>query len=278
MKRLFLLGYPVAHSLSPAMQNAALKALGLDYEYGLMPVPPGGLAARVGELRGASAGFNVTIPHKVTVIPLLDCLDESASAVGAVNTVVNHHGRLIGYNTDCTASTRALRERNGDLGGSRVVVLGAGGAARAVSMGLARHVELIRILARDAAKARELAGEVRARTGAIVEGGSIEDAEEVTRVADILVNATPVGMSPNIGTSPVAPETLHGGLLVFDLVYNPERTQLLADAERAEAHTLGGLPMLIYQGAEALRLWTGREAPEGLMMEAARRAIGGAAT
>ncbi len=278
MKRLFLLGYPVAHSLSPAMQNAALKALGLDYEYSLMPVHPGGLATRVGELRSASAGFNVTIPHKVAVIPLLDCLDESASAVGAVNTIVNHHGRLTGYNTDCTASTRTLRERIGDLGGSRVVVLGAGGAARAVSMGLARHVEWIRILARDKAKARALTDEVRARTGANVEGGGIEDAAEVTRAADILVNATPVGMSPNIGASPVAPEALHGGLLVFDLVYNPEKTQLLADAERAGAQIIGGLPMLVYQGAEALRLWTGKEAPEALMMEAAGRAIGGAAT
>jgi shikimate dehydrogenase len=275
LKRLFLLGYPVAHSLSPAMQNAALKALGLDYEYGLMPVPPGGLATRVGELRGTSAGFNVTIPHKVAVIPLLDCLDESASAVGAVNTVVNDGGRLTGYNTDCTASTRALREHYGDLGGCRVVVLGAGGVARAVSMGLAPHAEWVRILARDEAKALALGGEVHARTGATIQGGGIEDAAESIRAADILVNATPVGMSPNIGSSPAPAEALHGGLLVFDLVYNPERTQLLADAEKAGARTLGGLPMLVYQGAEALRLWTGRDAPEALMMEAARSAIGG---
>jgi shikimate dehydrogenase len=257
------------------MQNAALKELGLNYEYGLMPVPPGGLAARVGELRGTSAGFNVTIPHKVTIGPLLDCLDESASAVGAVNTVVNDGGRLTGYNTDCAACVRALRERYGDLSGCRVVVLGAGGAARAVSMGLAPHAEWIRILARDKTKALALAGEVRARTGAIVEGVGVEDSVENIHAADILVNATPVGMSPNIGASPVPSEALHARLLVFDLVYNPERTQLLSDAERASARILGGLPMLVYQGAEALRLWTGREAPEVLMMEAARRAIGG---
>lgn len=275
MKRLYLLGYPVAHSLSPAMQNAALKALGLDYEYALMPVPPGGLAARVSELRATSAGFNVTIPHKVAIIPLLDGLDESASAVGAVNTVVNDGGRLTGYNTDCTASTRALREHYGDLGGCRVVVLGAGGAARAVSMGLAPHTEQIRILARDVAKARALASEVHARTGARAEGGDIEDAAESIRAADILVNATPVGMTPNVGASPVPAEALHVDLLVFDLVYNPERTQLLSDAERVGALTLGGLPMLVYQGAEALRLWTGREAPEALMIDAARSTLGG---
>jgi shikimate dehydrogenase len=144
-------------------------------------------------------------------------------------------------------------------------------------MGLAPYAEWIRILARYKTKALALAGEVRARTGAIVEGGGIEDSAKNIHAADILVNATPVGMSPNIGASPVPAEALHAGLLVFDLVYNPERTQLLSDAERAGARTLGGLPMLVYQGAESLRLWTGREAPEALMMEAARRAIGGVA-
>jgi shikimate dehydrogenase len=277
VKLLYLLGHPVAHSLSPAMQNAALRALGLDYEYRLMPVPPEDLEKKADELRDLSiAGFNVTIPHKVAVLPLLDELDETASAVGAVNTVVNSGGRLRGYNTDCVAAARALREVYGDLAGCRVVVLGAGGAARAVASGLAPHAEWISVLARDEAKAKALAGEVRGQTGAEIRGGDLGGVGELLSSADILVNATPVGMSPNKGESPVEARALHTGLLVFDLVYNPERTRLLRDAEAAGARTLGGLAMLVYQGAEAFRLWTGREAPESLMMRAARDALGGA--
>ena len=277
MRLLYLLGYPVAHSLSPAMQNAALSALGLAYEYRLMPVPPGELGRRICELRDLSvAGFNVTIPHKVAVIPLLDELDETASAVGAVNTVVNNGGRLTGYNTDSTASTRALREAYGDLNGCRVVVLGAGGAARAVASGLAPHAERISVLARDEAKAGSLAGEVSKQIGAEVRSGGLGGAGSAISSADILVNATPVGMSPKEGMSPVEARALHSRLLVFDLVYNPERTRLLADAEAAGARTLGGLRMLVYQGAEAFRLWTGRDAPEALMMGTARAALGGA--
>ena len=274
MRRLHLVGYPVAHSLSPVMQNAAVEALGLDYEYSLMPVLPEELNERISTLRDPLvAGFNVTIPHKISVIPLLDALDKTASAVGAVNTVVNDGGRLVGFNTDCTASTRALRERYGDLEGCRAVVIGAGGAARAVANGLALHAERIRILARDGAKAESLSRQVQGN--ASVKGGSLGEATRAIRAADILVNATPVGMTPNTGTSPVPAEALHGELLVFDLVYNPERTRLLADAEAVGARTLGGLPMLVYQGAEALRLWTGRAAPEALMMEMARSVIGG---
>jgi shikimate dehydrogenase len=275
---LYLLGYPVAHSLSPTIQNAALRALGLGYEYRPMPVPPGDLEKKVEELRDLSvAGFNVTIPHKVAILPLLDELDETASAVGAVNTVVNRGGRLRGYNTDSPASTRALREAYGELAGCRVVVLGAGGAARAVASGLAPHTEWISVLARDEAKAESLARDVRGRTGAEIRGGDLGEAEKIISSADILVNATPVGMSPNVGVSPVEAGALHPGLLVFDLVYNPERTRLLRDAESAGARTIGGLAMLVYQGAEAFRLWTGREAPEALMMGAARDALGGAA-
>ncbi len=277
MKLLYLLGHPVAHSLSPAMQNAALRALGLDYEYRLLPVPPEGLVEKVAELRdGDVAGFNVTIPHKVVIIPLLDELDETASTVGAVNTVVNRDGRLKGYNTDCLASTRALRGAYGDLAGCRVVVLGAGGAARAVASGLASHAEWIKIIARDEEKAKALAKQIRG-TDAEIRGGGLGEAPGMIRSADILVNTTPVGMSPNRGESPADASVLHPGLLVFDLVYNPERTRLLADAEAAGARALGGLAMLVYQGAEAFRLWTGREAPEALMMRAAREALGGAA-
>jgi shikimate dehydrogenase len=278
VRLLYLLGYPVAHSLSPAMQNAALEALGLDYEYLLMPVPPSDLSGTVSNLRDASvAGFNVTIPHKVAVIPLLDEVDETASTVGAVNTVVNSGGRLRGYNTDSVAATRVLREAYGSLSGCRAVILGAGGAARAVASGLAPHAERITVLARDPAKAEALAAEVAEHTGAEIHAAGIGEASKVTPYADVLVNATPAGMHPNVGSTPIEAGALHRGLLVFDLVYNPEKTRLLREAEAAGARTVGGLPMLVYQGAEALRLWTGRAAPEVLMLDAARAALGGAA-
>jgi shikimate dehydrogenase len=279
LRRLYLLGYPVAHSLSPAMQNAAIKALGLDYEYSLMPVPPAELATRVTELRQpAVAGFNVTIPHKVSVIPLLEALDETASRVGAVNTVVNEGKHLKGYNTDSVASTRVLREAYGSLSGCRAVILGAGGAARAVVAGLAPHAEQITILARDAAKARALADEMMTRAGAELRVARIGDAHATIRHSDILVNATPAGMHPNTDAPPTDAANLHAGLLVFDLIYNPEKTRLLREAEAAGARTVGGLAMLVYQGAEALRLWTGKKAPEALMLEAARAALGGDTT
>jgi shikimate dehydrogenase len=276
LRRLYLLGYPVTHSISPQMQGAAIEALGLDYRYEAMPVPPESLAKVVEELRDDSvAGFNVTIPHKVTILPLLNMLDASASSVGAVNTVVNDNGQLRGYNTDSLAAVRALGEAHGDLEGCRVVILGAGGAARAIASGLAPKARWIRILARDTAKAEALASEVGERHGVDVLGEGLGDVHRSVAAADILVNATPVGMSPDVDRNPVDAHHLHPSLLVFDLVYNPERTRLLLDAAAAGAKTLGGLTMLVYQGAEALRLWSGRRAPEEVMMGAARRALRG---
>ena len=276
MRRLYLLGYPVAHSISPQMQGAAIEALGVDYRYEAVPVPPESLGKVVAGLRDPSvAGFNVTIPHKVAILPLLDEVDNTASEVGAVNTVVNDDGYLRGYNTDSPAAVRVLSEVFVDLDGCRVVILGAGGAARAVASGLAPKARWIRILARDAAKAETLANGIREQYGIDVLGASLGEAQSSVGAADILVNATPVGMSPDVDHSPIDAHILHPGLLVFDLVYRPERTQLLLDAEAAGARTLGGLTMLVYQGAEALRLWTGRRAPEDVMMGAARRALGG---
>ncbi len=145
-----------------------------------------------------------------------------------------------------------------------------------MASGLGPHAAGIKIIARDEEKAKALAKQIRG-TDAEIRGGGLGEAPGMIRSADILVNTTPVGMSPNRGESPADASVLHPGLLVFDLVYNPERTRLLADAEAAGARTLGGLAMLVYQGAEAFRLWTGREAPEVLMMRAAREALGGAA-
>lgn len=266
MRRCYLVGYPVGHSMSGVMHNAAFGHMGLDMEYTLRSVAPGDLARFIREELTCEdvAGANVTVPHKVAVLGLMDELDGKAEAIGAVNTVVNVGGSLRGYNTDCVGAERALREAYGPLGGARVVLLGAGGAARALAHCLSREAESLVILNRDPLKARLLAEETRGV--AEVTWGGLGQID--LRGADILVNSTPVGMYPDARESPVEPGLLHDGLLVFDLVYNPVKTRLLRDAEAAGARTLSGVSMLVYQGAEAFRLWTGLEAPTGVMMEA----------
>jgi len=258
--------------MSGVMHNAAFRHLGLDMEYSLRSVAPGDLGRFVrGELtRGDVAGANVTVPHKVAVMGLLDELEREAEKIGAVNTVVNRGGRLRGFNTDGVGAERALREAYGPLGGARVVLLGAGGAARALAYYLSREAESLVILNRDPLKARLLAE----RTGGVAEvtWGGLGQMD--LRGADVLVNSTPVGMSPGTYESPVEPRQLHGGLLVFDLVYNPVETRLLRDAEEAGARTLSGVSMLVYQGAEAFRLWTGREAPVEVMRNAVIAELG----
>lgn len=275
MRNCILLGYPIGHSMSAAMQNAAFTALGIDCMYRLKQVRPEDLAEAIKELRSTSVlGANATIPHKVTITYLLDELDTFAQTVGAVNTIVNQGGRLRGYNTDGPAALRAMREAFGSLDGSRVVLLGAGGAARSVAYILAENMAKLTILNRDKEKARELAFQLR-RVGADIELGDLESLGKVLSTADILVNATPVGMAPNIDATPVDSKHFHEGLLVFDLVYNPVKTRLLAEAEMAGAKTLSGVKMLVYQGADAFHLWTGREPPEAVMLGAVRDALRG---
>jgi shikimate dehydrogenase len=267
LKRCYLIGHPVEHSMSGVMHNAAFINMGLDMEYILVPVLPGNLRRFMREdiSQEDVAGANVTIPHKVAVMSLLDEVEEEAKEIGAVNTIVNEGGHLKGYNTDGAGAVKAIREAYGPLEGARVVLLGAGGAARALVYYLAREAESLVILNRDPLKAKLIADRAQGR-GAGVRWGGLDQTD--VRDADILVNSTPVGMFPNSGASPVDPRCLHGGLLVFDLVYNPVKTRLLEDAERAGARTLSGVSMLVYQGAEAFKLWTGLGAPVEVMREA----------
>jgi shikimate dehydrogenase len=276
LKLCYLVGYPVAHSVSPAMHNAAFRHLGLSYEYQPRAVEPGRLEEFIeGGLRSPSVrGANVTIPHKVEVVRLMDKLDETAEAVGAVNTIVNDDGSLTGYNTDGLGAVRALEETYGDLRGRRVILIGAGGAARAVAHRLVGLVGELIILNRDEVRAADLKESVKRFGGASVKSGGILDLANVVGYSDILINATSVGMKPDTVFTPVDPKLLHPGLLVFDLIYNPPRTRLLADAEAAGAKTLGGADMLVYQGAEAFRLWTGVKPPEALMMRVVKQMLG----
>ena len=274
-----VIGDPVAHSMSPVMHNAAFSELRLDYVYAAFAVRPADLAGAVAAVRALNLrGINVTDPHKVAILPLLDRVEPQAEKIGAVNTVVNDDGVLTGYNTDAAGFLKALLERGVDPAGKKVVVLGAGGASRAVSYALAEHGARLEIMNRaleiDWAEdlARWLAQVFKRRVRAHV----LDEAalSLVLEDADILVNATSMGMSPDAGVSPVPASLLRPGLAVFDVVYSPLKTQLLAEAEAAGAETIGGIDMLTWQGALAFSLWTGREAPVELMRKTAIEVMG----
>jgi len=261
--------------VSPAIHNACFRALHLDCEYRLAPVDAGDLDAFMGDRvrRGDVGGCNVTIPHKVAVMEHLDELDDAARVIGAVNTVVSEGGALKGYNTDYLGGVRALEEEYGDLGDAEAVILGAGGAARAIAYGLGCKARKVTVLNRDPDKAEALASGINGESSASIGFASLSELRDYVDTADIVVNATPVGMNPRTGETIIPVKHLRKGLLIYDLVYNPVKTRLLADAERAGARTLGGLMMLVYQGAESFRLWTGLHPPTGLMMREAEASL-----
>ncbi len=273
-----LIGDPVEHTMSPVMHNAAYKKLGLDYIYIPFRVEPEQLAPAVDGLRALNvSGFNVTIPHKVSIIPMLDGLNPLAEKIGAVNTVVNKDGELRGYNTDAEGFLRALLEKGVEPDGKNIVVLGAGGAARAVTYILAERKSSLTILNRrqelDWAEAiAELIKEDFGKAVKVLELREDNLAEALEK-ADILVNATSVGMSPAGSESPVPAGLLKAGLVVFDVVYNPVVTRLLGEAKAAGAQTIGGVDMLAWQGALAFEKWTGREAPLDLMRKEALKML-----
>ena len=260
-----VIGYPVGHSRSPLMHNAALQAIKRDGVY--LPLEVDDIASficgfvhpKTKKFDWNLRGLSVTIPHKLTVIPLLDALDATAQRVGAVNTIVVEGERLIGYNTDVAGAMQPL-EAQIALRGARVAVLGAGGSARAVCYGLSERGAVTTVYARDASKAQMLADEFNAGSAALA---------SFNGECDIVINCTPIGMKGfGEGESPVRAATLRGVKLVFDLVYNPEMTQLLSDAQQAGCVTLGGLTMLVAQAGEQFRLWTGETVPHKLMWRA----------
>ncbi len=269
-----LIGDPVEHSMSPIMHNAAFRETGLDFVYVPFRVEKEEVGKAIDSMRALNIkGLNVTIPHKIAVLQFLDELDPLAEQIGAVNTIVNDDGYLKGYNTDASGFLQTLLERGIEPEGKNVVILGAGGAARAISFILADRgahlVILNRLLELDWAK--ELAGRISqtfAREVAALELNR-ENLAGALGKADILVNATSVGMSPNTDQTPVDSDLLKPGFTVFDIVYNPIKTRLLREAESAGAETIEGLDMLVWQGALAFEKWTGREAPVKLMRDEA---------
>ena len=269
-----IIGDPIEHTMSPAMHNAAFKNKEVDYVYLPFRVKKEELGRAIEGMRALNLrGLNVTIPHKVAVIPLIDELDNLAEKIGAVNTIVNDDGVLKGYNTDAAGFLQALREKGIEPGGKSVVILGAGGAAKAISFILAERGSHIVILNRleELDWAKELAGRISrafAQEVAALELNRKNLAKALGK-ADILVNATSVGMSPNVNETPVTSDRLRPNLVVYDIVYNPIKTRLRREAEAAGAETVSGLDMLVWQGVLAFEKWTGLKAPVNLMKEEA---------
>jgi len=273
-----VIGDPIEHTMSPVMHNAAFKELGIDYLYVPFRVRKEELGKAIEGMRALNMrGLNVTIPHKVAIIPFLDELDPLVKRIGALNTIVNDDGVLTGYNTDATGFLQALLERGIEPEGKNMVILGAGGASRAISFILAERGANLVILNRQLELdwAEELAYRI---SRVFKEVKALELNEKnlamVSEKADILINATSVGMSPEVDETPVPARLLKPGLVVYDVVYNPIKTRLLKEAEAAGAQTIGGLDMLAWQGAIAFEKWTGLKAPVDLMKREAIKASG----
>ena len=277
--RFGVIGWPLGHTLSPAFQQAALDALGVSAVYRAVPTPPEDVEARVREARrGEWRGLNVTIPHKLRVAELVDRRTSAAERLAAVNTVDARDGKLIGDNTDVEGFARALTEHGDfDPSGRRAVLLGAGGAGRAVAWALADlGVEQLTLANRRLERAEALAESLEGQPLGIASRGLDDPAlQRELRDAELLVNATSLGMAggPDPLATPLPPAWLHDGLFVCDIVYRPAETPLLAHARSIGCRVLGGLEMLVLQGAASLERWLGRPAPVGTMMDAARHAL-----
>lgn len=276
-----LLGHPVAHSISPAFQQAAFDACGIDARFEAWDVPPAELAIAVERLRSGDAlGANVTVPHKVEAMRLVDRPDAIAEQVGAINVIVNDGGLLRATNTDVYGIRKALEAAGATIAGARVLLIGAGGAARAVIVAMrqagAERVTIANRTPDRAATLADLGGEDLDLRFAPLDPADATY-RGAARTAQIIVQSTSLGMrhGPDESASPLPAEWIQPGQVAFDLVYVPEETPFLRDARAAGAHPVGGLDMLIHQGAEAFRLWTGTAAPLDVMYGAARTALAG---
>jgi shikimate dehydrogenase len=271
-----IIGDPVEHTLSPVMHNAAFHQMNLDFIYLPFRVRREDLE---GALEGMIAlnirGLNVTLPHKIAVMPLLEEIDDLARRIGAVNTIVNDAGTLKGYNTDASGFRQALAAGNINLTGKNVLVLGAGGAARSIAFVLADRGARITLLNRSPGPARALAEWLTFTFRREVEAVdlNVQNLEAALEKADALVNTTSVGMVPEQNATLVPQQMLHKGLSVIDIVYNPVKTRLLREAESAGSRTLSGLDMLVRQGAAAFELWVGEKAPVEEMRRAAAKVL-----
>ena len=264
-----VIGNPVEHSLSPAIHNAAFQKLGLNFVYLAFRVEAIGDAIKGLRALGNFRGASVTIPHKVTSLPFLDSIEPTARHIGAINTIVAAGGILTGYNTDAIGALRALREGAVALKGQKVVMLGSGGAARAIAFALGAEagIDRLTIFGIDDQERTALARDLQSKTGMAVQESSLDGStlQKILPDTHVLIHCTPMGMSPNMHETSVPATLLHAGLTVMDIVYNPRDTQLLKDAKAAGCRTIPGLEMFLHQAAAQFELWTNQAAPADVM-------------
>ncbi|MGC8863435.1 MAG: shikimate dehydrogenase [Armatimonadota bacterium] len=275
---LSVIGHPISHTLSPVMHNAAIQALNIDYIYVPFHVLPENLESAIRGVRSLEiAGVNVTIPHKERVIGFLDDVDESARAIGSVNTIVNEAGRLLGFSTDGPGFVKSAEAAWGRIDGCRVLILGAGGSAKAVAFALAKIGCRIVVANRTFERAVELVESLRA-VESNARAARLHRDELAREIADVdlVVNTTSVGMYPDVDQTPLPADLIRPGILVYDLVYNPPRSRLIDEALSRGASAVNGLKMLVYQGALSFEMWTGIRPPVDVMENAAIACLGAA--
>ncbi|XRP97115.1 shikimate dehydrogenase [Methanocaldococcus sp. 16A] len=270
-----LIGHPVEHSFSPIIHNAAFKDKGLNYVYVAFDVLPENLKYVIDGAKALGiVGFNVTIPHKIEIMKYLDEIDKDAQLLGAVNTIKIEDGKAIGYNTDGIGARMALEEEVGKVKDKNIVIFGAGGAARAVAFELAKDNNIIianRTVEKAENLAKEIAKKLNKKFGEEVKFSGLDvDLKDI----DIIINATPIGMYPNVDVEPIVKaDKLREDMVVMDLIYNPLETVLLKEAKKVNAKTINGLGMLIYQGAVAFKIWTGVEPNVEVMKESLKKCL-----
>jgi len=267
-----VIGDPIEHSLSPIMHNAAFRALELDFAFLAFKVQATEVGNAISGMRALNIhGLNVTMPHKNAVIKFLDEIDPTAKTIASVNTILNKDGRLLGFNTDGVGALNALEQNSVTIRGKKVLLLGAGGAAKAIAYTLSQESDEFVILNRTPKPAAELSAILKQKFNKKIKAGvfSPDLVKDNLADADVLINATSVGMKPNYNQTPVLPQWLKPDLAVMDIVYNPLETKLAKDAKAAGAKVISGVEMLIYQGAASFEIWTACQAPVEVMRKAA---------
>ena len=271
-----LIGFPTTHSLSPMMHNDSFALCGIDFVYLCFDVTEDALGGVVSAFRAVNTyGFNVTMPHKRAVIPYLDKLSPEADLCGAVNTVVNKDGSLIGHNTDGTGFIRGVRESGCDISGKEITMIGAGGAGSAIaSAAVLSDIGSLNIVCRRSRSwenSERLVRKLQEASGCkvtLIDLSQTDLVRTAVRNSCLLINATNVGMAPDIEKMPISdPEIFHPGLTAADVIYHPRKTAFLAEAEKHGCRTVSGLEMLLCQGQEAFTLWTGKEMPADIIRE-----------
>ena len=274
---IILIGNPVEHSMSPKMHNAAFRELKLDYVYTALRVENDKVKEAIERIRAFNIkGANVTVPHKINAMQHLDEIDPVAENIGAINTILNKDGHLYGTNTDGIGAVRSLSEEGVNLRGKKIVMIGAGGVARPISYNFAPDASEFVLFDIDKSTVQNLTNELNKKIGENIKGYTSDPKKigEEVQNADIFINATPVGMFPNVDDSILPKSSLRKDLVVFDVVYNPLETKLMKDAKVVGAKAISGVMMLVYQGVAAFELWTGKKAPVELMKKMVLKGLG----